>query len=382
MSKTRTRPAGMPSLPYIYGGHAYGQEAVLLQDNAMDPGYFRPYLKKNRHGKVRPFVTVFNGMEDDGITPRYIEQPHFAINAPATVMWDAWRVIDQAVIEAAMPRMSFVNRIRGAGLTFNVPNAMGKTSLESGVIGRITPATISMDPARKGDADQPEADIVSLPLPIIHKDTHYTARQLAVSRSGNMPFDTTWARLASEEVAIEAERLFLGTSSHNGYKYGGGYVWGLMNNPDRMTKTNMTAPTAPGWTPDKTKDEVIDMREALRAVNQYGPFTLIVSPAWEKYLDKDYSAAYPGLTLRQAILQIEGIQGIESADYIDDGAFHMILLQLNTRTVRAVVGFDIQVVQWPSQGGQVQNFKVMAMIVPQFRADINGTTGEIHGTTA
>jgi hypothetical protein len=363
----------MLATSFIYGGQAFGDVAPILLANNMDPGALRPWRGK----KGRSMITVFNGFKDDGVTPTF---KNIVTNAPATVTRDAWKQIDQAVTEAAMPRMRFVNRIRAAGLTYNVPNAMGKTVLESGVMGRITPATISMDPVRKGDADQMEQDINLLPLPIIHKDTNFTARQIAVSRSGNMPFDDTWFRMAAEEVAIEAERLFLGTSVNNGYKYGGGYVWGLLNFPQRMTKPDLTDPDGNwgGAGPVTLVNEIIEMREMARAANQYGPWVLVMSPAWEAYLDLDYNAD-GDMTVRQRILAIEGIDGIETMDYIDDGGLHIVMMNANARTVRAVVGFDIQTVQWPSQGGMVQNFKVMAMIVPQFRADINGSTGVVHG---
>jgi hypothetical protein len=85
------------------------------------------------------------------------------------------------------------------------------------------------------------------------------------------------------------------------------------------------------------------------------------------------------VTRQTHLLDINGVSSIETIDYIDDGGFHMIMLQENVRTVRAVVGMDIQTIQWITQGGMLRNFKVMAIIVPQFRADIDGITGIVHG---
>jgi hypothetical protein len=39
-------------------------------------------------------------------------------------------------------------------------------------------------------------------------------------------------------------------------------------------------------------------------------------------------------------------------------------------------------VQWEEQGGLLLNFKIMAIMVPQLRADHNGNTGIVHGTSA
>jgi hypothetical protein len=47
-----------------------------------------------------------------------------------------------------------------------------------------------------------------------------------------------------------------------------------------------------------------------------------------------------------------------------------------------VIGMDIMTLQWPSQGGLQLNFKVMGIVIPQFRADYNNNTGIVHGSVA
>jgi hypothetical protein len=239
---------------------------------------------------------------------------------------------------------------------------------------------VSMDPVRRGDSDKFDLDYDRIPLPIIHKDADFTFREIAISRTGGFAFDTTYLEHAGEEVAIEIERLAIGTSAFNGYSFGGNALWGLLNFPDRMTKTDMTVPD--GTNGAVVVAEIIEMREAARLNNQYGPWTLLVSPAWEAWLDSDYR---PGTgddrTLRERILAIKGINQIESMDYIDDGAYHMLLVNEKTTVIRLIIGFDIQTIQWSTQGGQLNHYKVMAMILPQLRADIDGRTGIVHGTT-
>ena len=44
------------------------------------------------------------------------------------------------------------------------------------------------------------------------------------------------------------------------------------------------------------------------------------------------------------------------------------------------LGADITTVQWESHGGMQINFKVMAIMVPQLRADFTGQTGIVHGS--
>ena len=58
----------------------------------------------------------------------------------------------------------------------------------------------------------------------------------------------------------------------------------------------------------------------------------------------------------------------------------ILLIQQTPDVARAVVGLDVTTVQWESMGGMMLNFKVMAILVPQLRADFNGNTGIVHGS--
>ena len=386
MKKRRPTENGVQA-DYILGGVGHGDAATMLVQNGMDPGALRPHLEINEAGRERKYVILFDKLAIDtnrdsdtyGQMVPTFKKKYLNTNAPASVTRDAWIQIDQAVMRAAMPRLQFVNRLRARNLTYNLPNAMGKTVFETRKIGRITPATVSMDPVRRGDNDRFDLDFDRIPLPIIHKDADITFRELAVSRTGGYAFDTTYLEQAGEEVAIEIEKLALGNSAFNGYSFGGNPLWGLLNFPDRMTKTDMTEPD--GTNGAVVVAEIIEMREAARVQNQYGPWTLLVSPAWEKWLDSDYR---PGTgdsrTLRDRILEIDGINSIESIDYITDGTFHAILVSESARVIRLIIGFDLQTIQWSTQGGQLNHYKVMAMILPQLRADIDGKTGLVHGT--
>lgn len=348
-------------MDFILNGQASGSVASLLLSNGFDVSALRPFVgKDNRH-----YVTV----NQNG---KLIATP--TMNAVATLRRDEWLQIDTAVSVAARQRMRLIADLRGAGLTYTIPNGMGKTVLESARMGDITPATISMDPARKSEADRPEYDILNLPLPIIHKDFFFTARQIAVSRNSGSPIDTTTAELASRRVMEEAEKLTLGTSGT--YSYGGGTVYGLINYPGRMTKV-LTNPTASGWTPLKTVTEVIGMRQQSTNALNFGPWVLYVSPLWDAYLDADYSAQYGNQTLRQRLAAVNGLSRIQTLDFLT--GYQMVLVQLTSDVVRLVQGMDVTTLQWETNGGMEVHFKVMAMIVPQVRSDIEGNTGIVHG---
>ena len=348
----------------IYNGQAQGSVAATLLGNGFDVAALRPwigqdgqhYIARNQAGKM-------------------VAAPTLTRNA--TLRKDEWKILDEAVVAAAKDRLRIVADLRSAGLSYNIPNGMAKTVLDTEKQSDITGAIISMDPARKAEGDRPEYELVSLPLPVIHKDFSFNARQIAVSRNGSTPLDTTMAQLAARRVSEEAEKLALGTTGT--FSYGGGTIYGLTNFPQRITRS-LTHPTQSNWTPAICVDEILAMRQDSMDALHYGPWVLYTSPSWDLYLDADYSATKGDNTLRDRIKKINGIQDVRTADYLS--GYQMLLVQQTSDVIRMVVGMDITTVQWETEGGMKLNFKVMAIMVPQIRADYNGNTGLVHGTAA
>lgn len=348
-------------MDFILNGQAQGNVATTLLQNGFDIGALRPwigkdgrsYISQNRNGKqVAVAMPVAN----------------------ATLRHEEWKILDEAIIMAAKERLRVIADLRGAGLVYNIPNGMGKTVLETETVSDITPATISMDPVRGSENDRPEYDLVNLPLPVIHKDFFFSARQVATSRNIGAGIDVTTAQLAARRVSEEAEKLVLGVSPT--FSYGGGSIYGYTNFPSRITRT-ITTPNHSNQA--TTVQNVLAMRQDSIDHKYYGPWVLYNSPAWDQYLDEDYSTAKGDNTLRQRIQAINGISDVRTADYLGSG-FTLILVQQTTDVARLVMGMDITTVQWETHGGMRLHFKVMAIMVPQVRADFNGNTGIVHGS--
>lgn len=350
-------------MDFILNGQAQGSVATTLLSNGFDVGALRPWIGKDGRSYV---AQVRNGQKVAIPTP---------VNN-ATLRKDEWKILDESIVAAAKERLRVVADMRGNGNVFNIPNGMGKTVLETETVSDLTPATISMDPARDGENDRPEYDLVNLPLPVIHKDFFFSARQVATSRNMGASIDTTSGQLAARRVSEEAEKLVLGTGSS--FTYGGGSIYGFTNFPSRITRT-ISAPTGSNQT--TTVQEVLAMRQDSEDAKHYGPWILYNSPAWDQYLDDDYSSQKGDNTLRQRLMAINGIQDVRTADYLGSG-YQLILVQQTSDVARLVIGMDITTVQWETHGGMRLNFKVMAIIVPQLRADFNGNTGIVHGSTA
>jgi hypothetical protein len=334
-------------------------------------------------------------------------------NAIATLRKMDWIQLDEAIIKAAKPRLRAFGDLRSSGLSYVIPNGMGKTSLEYQTQSDITLASIGMDGLTRSPSDRPTFDLRSLPLPIIHKDFSFSARQVMASRNnGHMPIDTTTAELAARRVAEAVEQLLLGT--YGTYQYGGGNVYGYTNFPQRGTFQMINPTSASGITtvnhssgsyvPIDTVVDVLNMRLQSQMMFHYGPWMLYNSPAWDVYLDSDMNPPYATKTLRQRLKEIDGILDVRTLDYLGTqstlgsqasgysagsylsptaaGTFQMLLVQMTSDVARAVVGMDVTTVQWETMGGMQLNFKVMCILVPQLRYDQNNNTGIIHGIAA
>lgn len=355
-------------MDFIQNGQAHGSVATTLLQNGWDVNALRPWVGNcGRH-----FIAQNRG-------GKLVSCPLPVANA--TLRKDEWKLLDEAVVGVARDRLRVVADLRSNGLTYTIPNGMGKTVLETETMGDITPATISMDPASEGENDRPEYDLTNLPLPVIHKDFYFSARQVATSRNSGASIDVSSAQAAARRVAEEAERLALGVDSNGlskSFQYGGGTIYGLTNFPSRLTAT---ISTPSGSNQATTVQDVLGLRQASENAKHYGPWVLYNSPAWDEFLDDDYSSSKGDNTLRQRLQAINGIQDVRTADYLGSG-FSLILVQQTSDVIREVIGMDITTVQWETHGGMRLNFKVMAIMVPQLRADFNGNTGIVHGTTA
>jgi len=343
-------------------GVANGDVASKLMEGGFNVNCLRPYIGKN--GKS--YITTINAAGKLVSTQ--------VANATATLRKDDWKILDDAIVKAAMPRLKAVADVRGAGLTYTIPNGMGKTVLETETQGDANDATVSMDGLREGADDRPTFEINNLPLPIIHKDFSFSARQLQTSRNGGSPLDTTMAESAGRKVAEMAEKILIGEST--GTTYGGGTVYGYTNFPDRSIRT-VTAPTASGWTGATFLADLLAMREQAKTDYHYGPYMVYLSSAWDQYIDDDYKAA-SDKTIRTRAKEIDGITDIRTLDYLSDT--QIIMVQMTSDVVREVIGMDFTTLQWETNGGMKVNFKVMAIMVPQIRSDQNDRCGIVHGS--
>lgn len=393
---------------FVLNGSAVGEVAGRVAECGWDSGLLRPY--KDERGRV--CVTVNTGQvaplkdkktgapitNEDGspkyvpvyekqlVTRRMMEGLPVPLTNATTLRKDQWIRLDEKVLAAARARLRAWADLRAAN-TYGGFDGMANPILEHERVNDPGEAVVDMDGMTEGRSFAPKFDLVGLPLPITHSDFWLSSRFLATSRNKGQPADTLRAEFAGRRVAEMIEKTLIGTITGTTYGDSTDYastakIYGYTNHPDRLTKTDLTIPTSSNGT--TILDDWLACRELLYGNNFYGPFMVYTSTDYDQYLDNDFKT-YSDLSVRERLLQIEGVQGIRRLDYLtptDSHAFTMIWVQMTEDVARAVNGMEITTVQWETMGGMRLNFKVMGIQVPQLRSDFNGKMGLLHARTA
>jgi uncharacterized linocin/CFP29 family protein len=297
-----------------------------------------------------------------------------ALRTNDTLRKDEWKHLDETVVDIARRRLVGVNDLVSRGLVYNLGNGLGTTVLEYEDQSDMEAAQMNIDGATRGTNDRVEFNINYLPLPIVHKDFQISIRVLEASRKLGQPLDTTQAAIATRKVSEKIEEiLFTGASD---YTFGGGTIYGYTDYPNRNTVTlalNWDDSSSTGAT---ILADVLAMKQASIDDNHHGPWILYVPTAYDAILDDDYSTSYPNVTIRDRIKQVAGIEDVKVADYLT--ANNVVLVEMTPETARIVSGLQPTTVEWQAEGGMIFHFKVMAIMVPQLRANQDGNCGIVH----
>ncbi len=343
-----------------------GEVAANLMTNGLNVGKMRPYIGADGN----TYVTIYKG-GDPNKAENYSQ---LQVNSTGTLRRDEWVQLDEALLGIAESRLAGVQDLVSRGLVFNLGNAMGTTVLEHHTVSDAMEANLSMDGVTRGLGDRPNFKTNYLPIPIIHVDYEINTRVLEASRKLGNPLDTTSVERAGRRVAEQLEKMLF---TNVDYSFAGGDIKSYLNYGDRNT-ASFTAWTTSGKTGAQIITDVLAWKQASINAYHYGPWMLYVPTAYETKLDADYDATTPGTTIRERILKIGGIEDVKVIDTLTDG--NALLVQMTSDVVRLVRGMGIQNVQWQTEAGFVNKFKVMTIQVPQIRSDYNGKCGIVHAS--
>lgn len=304
-----------------------------------------------------------------------------ALRTLDTLRHEEWKFFDDALVMEAVIRLVGVADLIGAGLTFPVSNALGKTVFGYEKVTDMDPATTSMDGITRSDNDRQEFELGQLPLPITHKDFFINIRTLAASREKGEALDTTQVRTAGRVVAEQLEKMLF----QGGKTFGGLAIYGYTTAPQRNHGTftdtkdwGDATKTGPAFVAD-----VLKAITALQADRMYGPYWVYVPTDAGVNLDNDYvptGATASSGTIRERLAKINGVAKLSVADQLPSGS--VIVVQATSDVTGWVLGENLQTVQWDEYGGFEVNFKAFAIGVPLIRHDAANRSGVYHMSDA
>lgn len=295
------------------------------------------------------------------------------VNGP--LLKDEWKIMDTAILKAYRERLVVVQDLMSRGLTVNLNEGLGTTIFEYQTMDDPGEARMDMEPTTGADNVRPNYGLASLPLPITHFDYFLSMRQLATSRKGNQPLDTTMAELAARRLAEYNEDVVVNGASN--FSFGGATIYGLTDSPEANLKSISNWADSDSVSGKTIVEEVIEMKQLLINNRCFGPYIMYLPKNYETRLDEDYGTSYPK-TIRQRLNEIEGLGTIRVVDKLED--HHVVFFQPTSDVIRLVVGLQTSNVTWEEMGGlQVRN-KVMNIIVPQIRSDSGARNGLVHAS--
>jgi len=320
-------------------------------------------------------IDIVQGGKGSGDVAMKLLESNFNIQALRThdvLRKDEWKLLDDKVVEVARQRLVGVADLMSAGLKHTIPNALGVTRVEWETVGDMTGAEVSMSGVTPGQNDRPNYELEGIPLPIIHKDFNINIRALHASRNGGSPLDTTMAAHAAKVVAEKLEAILFD-----------GYAAIKMNNSTIYGYTTCVrnTGTAYDWSlvgTDGTEilSDVLEIIADLYASNMFGPFMFYIPLSWYVKLGEDFKAE-SDKSILQRLKEIPGVKDIKPSQNITSG---VIAVTMASDVVDMLDGMQPTTIMWPSHGGMVTNFKVMAIMAPRFKSTQTGQSGIAHYT--
>lgn len=288
---------------------------------------------------------------------------------------DEWEKLSNTVVEAAGPGTEML-----ADLPKETFENAGVLAAQYNTVSQLTEASVSMSGRSRSQQDAVDFNLVTTPLPVVHKEVEMGERQLLASRmSGSGGLDIHSVFEATRIVVEKLADMF-----YNGFaaiNFNGATIYGLTTHPDRNTGTGSDWGTVTNIHPD-----VVSMIAASVADHYNGPWTLDVASTQYTQMLARYTDGSGGTAIEE-VLKIPGLDAVVKSDQLADGS---ATLRQNSRNVvewnqvnlggQDINGIQIALVEWMSGDGMTHHMKVMAIAVPVIKSDYPGQSGVVHFT--
>lgn len=322
-----------------------------------------------------------------------------ALRALSPLSDKAQVVVDRAVVEVGLERLTLVDDLISAGLTYPLSDPLSVTQLEWESVSKVGFAQRTMSPSARGENQMIDRIVYRLPIYLTTDDFSIGIRTLKASQRVGTPLDTSLIKQATrrvnesiEDAAINGATTLDGQSIsvHGGTTADGTVITssapGLLNAPNANTyslSVDWTAANVIGTTGPAMLNDIQGMVSVLQADFKYGPYNLYVGTKAANVLQGDFKTNTTDSImsrLNQYVTSNGNIK-IRVADRMPQASTgsQVALLQMTSDVVEIVNGQPPTVIPWTSLDGFQLFWLVMAIMIPRFRSDYNGNSGVCVG---
>jgi hypothetical protein len=299
-------------------------------------------------------------------------------------------VLDKAVVEVGLQRLTFVADLLAEGLTYPLADPMSLTQLEWYAQNRVGAAQRTMSPSARGENKMLNLLQHRLPIYLTTDQFEIDIRTLKMSERVGLPIDTALVKScirsvneATEDAAINGATTLDGQALVDaGYS-----APGLLNAPNantyQLTADWTTAGVLGTWGLALTAD-VQAMAAKLAADKKFGPYNLYLGTNAGIAMQSDYKVNTTD-TVQSRLEQME-FGGrklrIRFADMMPNAStgVQAVLVQMTSDVVDIVTGQPPTVIPWTSLDGFTIHNLVMTIQIPRVRSDYDGNSGICIGT--
>jgi hypothetical protein len=293
------------------------------------------------------------------------------------------KIIDTAVVEVGLQRLTFVADLLAEGLVYNLPDPLSVTQLEWNAMSKVGAAQRTMSPSARGENKLPIMLPSRLPIYLTTDQFELDIRTLKMSQRVGTPLDTALIKQCTRSVneALEDAGINGATTLDGQDLVVAGYsAPGLVNAPN----ANVQTLTAAAWTTAPVGTtitaEILAMVTKLQADLKFGPYNLYVPTAVGIALNTDYKAnGNDSILVRLQQIMFGGRPlRVRTTDMMP--STKVVLVQMTSDVVEVVNGRPPTVIPWTSLDGFTIHNLVMAIMIPRVRSDYNGNSGVCIGT--
>jgi hypothetical protein len=339
-----------------------------------------------------PGFKMLESIMEDPIVRAVQEQMRMRGLAAAPLPERAQVVVDRAVVEVGLQRLTFVADLLAEGLVYNLTDPLSVTQLEHYSSSKVGAAQRTMTPSARGENKLPLMLPGRLPVYLTTDTFELDIRTLKMSERVGIPLDTALIKQCTRSVneALEDAAINGATTLDGQALNVAGYAApGLLNAPNANVyalSVNWTAANVIGTTGPAMLADLQGMIAAAQADLKFGPYNLYVGTTAGIVIEGDFKLN-GDLSIRQRLEQISiggrpiRIRVTDMFPGASTGA-QCALVQMTSDVVDLVNGQPPTVIPWTSLDGFTIHNLVMAIMIPRFRSDYNGNSGVVIGSKA